>query len=115
MSKYDVKVLSSPETTGGPSWVVTMENAVSEDEVQRLKIALGVAAGYETSSEMSAEANYEQRINTLQRTDVDQCLVKEDCYRDDLTQNVLQRISNLVGMEEGNSEYLQLLRYEPGQ
>ena len=38
-----------------------------------------------------------------------------DCYKDELVQNVLQRIAELTGIPDINSEYLQLLQYETGQ
>ena len=37
------------------------------------------------------------------------------CYEDDTAQAVIQRLSNLTGIDDANSEYLQLLRYETGQ
>ena len=49
LSKYDVKVLSSP-ATGGP-WVLTMENLVSEEEANRL-IELGGELGYARSTDV---------------------------------------------------------------
>jgi hypothetical protein len=58
LSKYEVEVLSSPETTGGP-WVLTMENVVEEHEAKRL-IEMGTAQGYERSTEISPEANWKQ-------------------------------------------------------
>jgi prolyl 4-hydroxylase len=37
------------------------------------------------------------------------------CYRDPTAQQVMQRIANITGIDEMNSENLQLLRYELGQ
>jgi prolyl 4-hydroxylase len=39
----------------------------------------------------------------------------DQCYDDPLAQQVMQRISNITGIDETNSENLQLLRYEKGQ
>ena len=39
LSEYDVKILSSPNSTDGP-WVITLDNAVTEEESLRL-IELG--------------------------------------------------------------------------
>lgn len=37
------------------------------------------------------------------------------CYRNATAQAVIHRLSDLTGVPEENSEYLQMLRYEPGQ
>jgi hypothetical protein len=48
LSKHDVQILSSPDTTGGP-WIITMENVVSEEEASRF-IELGSQMGFQRSS-----------------------------------------------------------------
>jgi prolyl 4-hydroxylase len=50
-SKYDVKVLSSPDNIDRGPWVLTMENFVGEDEANRL-IELGSVEGYERSTDV---------------------------------------------------------------
>ena len=47
LSKYEVEILSSPETTSGP-WIIQMENVISEEEAESL-IRLGGIEGYEES------------------------------------------------------------------
>jgi prolyl 4-hydroxylase len=37
------------------------------------------------------------------------------CYEDEVAKRVSARIENVTGIPERNAEYLQLLRYEPGQ
>jgi prolyl 4-hydroxylase len=37
------------------------------------------------------------------------------CYKDPIAERVMERLVNLTGIDETNSEFLQLLRYEPGQ
>ena len=39
----------------------------------------------------------------------------DDCYTNETAKLVMDRISNLVGIDERNAEYLQLLRYEVNQ
>lgn len=39
----------------------------------------------------------------------------EDCYEDPIAQRVMQRIENITGIPDANSENLQLLRYEKSQ
>lgn len=45
LSKYDVKVLSSPDNGDEHPWVLTMENVITESEAERL-IELGAVEGY---------------------------------------------------------------------
>lgn len=40
---------------------------------------------------------------------------QHECYEDAHAQAVMERLSNLTGINETNSEYLQLLRYDVGQ
>lgn len=37
------------------------------------------------------------------------------CYRNATTQALVHRLEEITGIPDANSEYLQLLRYEPGQ
>jgi prolyl 4-hydroxylase len=39
----------------------------------------------------------------------------EDCYKDELNQNVLRTVENITGIPENHSEYWQFLKYEVGQ
>jgi prolyl 4-hydroxylase len=39
----------------------------------------------------------------------------EDCYNDELNQNVLRTVENVTGIPDNHSEYWQLLKYEVGQ
>lgn len=41
--------------------------------------------------------------------------IATDCYSHPLTQRVAERIQNLTGVPTTNSEFFQVLRYEPGQ
>lgn len=114
LSEYDVEILSSPKTTGG-SWIITMENVVSEEEAKRL-IELGAVEGYERSSDvgkMKFDGSTEKNLNDDRTSTNAWCLGK--CYKDDKAQDVIQRLTNITGIPEANSEYLQLLRYEAGQ
>jgi prolyl 4-hydroxylase len=89
-----------------------MDNVVEEHEAKRL-IEMGTAQGYERSTEISPEVNWNQRVS-LSRTSTN-TWCRNGCYSDELAQTVIHRISNLTEIDERNSEYLQLLRYEPGQ
>jgi prolyl 4-hydroxylase len=114
-SKYDVEILSSPLTTDGGPWVITMENVVSELEAERL-IELGAVEGYKRSSDVGklrADGSHESKVNDGRTSTNAWC--QNECYEDEVAQRVIHRISNFTDIPEANSENLQLLRYEPGQ
>jgi prolyl 4-hydroxylase len=124
--QFGPKVLSRPdlapgdtaETTdynvGGP-WMLLFENAITDEEANQL-IELGAKAGYERSSdvgERKVDGTYGKSVNHG-RTSTNAWCVGE-CYEDPLAQSVMNRIVNITGIPEPNSENLQLLRYEKDQ
>lgn len=112
-SQYSVEILSSPETNG--PWVIQMDDVVSEKEAWRL-IELGEELGYERSTEvgrMNADGTLKKVVNT-QRTSTN-AWCDDICYEDEYASAVIDRLSLLTGINETNSEDLQLLRYETGQ
>jgi prolyl 4-hydroxylase len=114
LSRYDTKILSSPGTTGGP-WVVTMEDVVSREEAEHL-IELGEIEGYERSSglgDLKADGSYESNVYSARTSTNSWCY--QDCYKNATALAVVDRLSKITGINETNSEYLQLLRYEEGQ
>lgn len=113
-SQYDVDILSSPSTTGGP-WIITMENVLGAREAHRL-IELGHDAGYERSSEVGkVRAGFVDKDVTEARTSTSTWCRHENCVQDQTTLRVLDRLSQMTNIPQTNGEYLQLLRYEPGQ
>ena len=112
---YSVEILSSPTTTNGGPWVITMENVVSDLESEHM-IELGSAMGYETSVEittLSPDGTAPSRVSARRTSTNAWCM--GDCYDDEVSKRIIQRLSNLTGIPEANSEYLQLLKYERGQ
>lgn len=133
LSKHSVETLSSPATDG--PWIITMENVVTEDEAERL-IELGAVEGYKRSTDvgkMKADGTTERYIEQRRATRVVSMLIvffclialpskvstrrtssnawcQHDCYEDPKAQAVISRIANLTGIDEENSEYLQLLK-----
>ena len=114
LSKYDVQVLSSPKTNG--PWVITMENVLSQYEADRL-IALGNREGYERSLDVGGIKfdGTTDNVETKDRTSTNAWCRSPGCLGDDTVQDVTNRISELVGIPETNSEHFQMLRYEQGQ
>jgi prolyl 4-hydroxylase len=113
LSKYSVEILSSP-STGGP-WVLTLDDVVSEEEAERL-IELGATQGYKRSTDVGKilpDGNFEEKVSTGRTSTNAWC--NDECGNDEVAQRVAHRISNFTGIDDANSEYLQLLKYEPGQ
>jgi len=114
LSQYETKILSSPDNNGGP-WVITMENVISDEEAAHL-IELGGMQGYERSygvGQLKASGTYINNIIPGRTSTNAWC--KEDCYRNETSSTVANRLSQITGIKESNSEFLQLLRYEEGQ
>lgn len=96
-------------------WVVTYEDFLSEAETAALLAALG-SRELERSANVGGMDTKGKTLKSLdnRRTSTNawcdaECASKED------VRVVQWRIGNLTGITEAQSEYLQLLRYEPGQ
>jgi len=114
LSQYSVEILSSPTITDGP-WVITIDDVVSAEEAETL-IELGKEKGFERSETVGlkqANGSHGSRVASGRTSSNTWC--QEKCYNNTKATNVIQRLSNLTGIDEMNSEYLQLLQYEPGQ
>lgn len=113
LSKYDVQILSSPEMDG--PWVITMENVVSPKEAERF-IELGTRKGYRRSlgvGEVKYDGTVEDVESNVRTSSNAWC--QDECYEDATAQAVTERIVDMIGIPEGNAEFIQLLRYEVGQ
>ena len=114
LSTYSVEILSSPHKNGGP-WVITMENVINETEAEQL-IELGSIEGYKRSSDvgkLNADGTFQSEVNEGRTSTNAWC--QNTCYKNETALTVAYRLSNLTGISERNSEYLQLLKYESGQ
>jgi prolyl 4-hydroxylase len=121
--QYNMRIHSSPRSNqaqheeggnDGP-WVVTLDDFLSPAECERL-IQLGHDIGYERSEDVGAQkfdGTHEPLINPDRTSTTAWCL--DDCFDDPVTLAVRERIEELTGIPDANSEYLQLLRYEEGQ
>ena len=115
-SQHAVAILSSPDSNTNGPWILTMENILSEAEVQRL-IDIGSELGYKKSFDMGQKLpdgvhdkhNDDGRTASVARCDTPKC---DD---DPLVQVVHRRLSEMVNISWIHSEGVQLLRYEEGQ
>ena len=124
--KYNPTALSRPQlkrdgtpadgvTKDGP-WVVLLENFVEEAEADRL-VELGKQQGYERSSDVGKEKPDGSHDATVSdsRTSHNTWCQKTSCTEDPLVAPVIERVARVSKTNVTNSEYLQLLQYEPGQ
>jgi prolyl 4-hydroxylase len=125
--KYQPKIHSMPKSEmevsdtsvnddikDGP-WVVTLDNFLTDDECDRL-IGLGRDRGYERSADVGAQkfdGTFDSFQNDGRTSHNTWC--QDACYDDPTTKSVLNKIENLTGIPDPNSEYLQLLQYDVGQ
>jgi prolyl 4-hydroxylase len=124
--QYEPKVLSAPSYLAGDieetadykvdgPWVVILDNVVTESEAERL-IELGAIEGYEQSfagGKLKPDGTYEPGFSQTRTSSNAWC--KGECYKDPIAQRVIERITNITKIPETNSEYLQMLKYNPGE
>ena len=109
-----ITIVSSPTKTNGP-WIVTLDNFLTQSECSRL-IEVGVQEGFRRSEDMGKATFYGSRSSykTDERTSTN-AWCTEICHEDSIIRPVLDRIENLTDIPDTNHEWLQLLKYEPGQ
>ena len=111
-------ILSSPETTAGGPWVVQFDNFIRPEECDSL-ISHGGSIGYASSVTVGTVVKFdgtrEGNANNPARTSTNAWCNSDPCKNDTHTRNVFDRIENVTGIPERNSEALQLLRYQEGQ
>ncbi|KAL7527106.1 hypothetical protein ACHAXR_001807, partial [Thalassiosira sp. AJA248-18] len=124
--KYNPKALSRPKLKrdGTPApgveidgpWVILLENFVTAEEADRL-IEIGKQQGYIRSGDVGKEkpdGSHESLVSDSRTSHNTWCL-NPSCYKDPLVAPVVERIANATKTRFENSEYLQILQYEPGQ
>jgi len=104
--------------TDGP-WIVTLDNFLTDEECDRL-IELGATEGYERSYLAEDEDWDEEELKKEYETDdawrtSSNSWCQNECYEDPVAQRVIGKIANTTGVPDAYSEYLQLLKYVPGQ
>ena len=121
--RYEPIAVSMPNPTeeqkekgiiDGP-WVIVFDNFLTFEECDRL-IDLGAIEGYEVSTDVGRkkfDGTYASSVTSCRTSTSAWCKTK--CYDDVVAKRVSARIENITGIPEPNAEYLQLLRYEPGQ
>lgn len=114
---YPVQILSSPSNDGkqdGP-WVLILDDVISPEEAKQI-IELGEQRGYAESTQVKGinpDGGLTSYAST-HRTSYNAWCEKE-CFEDETVQNVTARLGQITGIAHNFSEYLQLLKYSPGQ
>jgi prolyl 4-hydroxylase len=120
---YKPKVLSRPrpfpeedvDYQEGP-WVVIFDTFLTDHECDAL-VELGAEEGYERSGLVGVNTNldgsFENLVGETRTSENAWCV--DDCYENATAQVVMEKIENLTGFPETNSENLQMLKYEVEQ
>mmetsp|Transcript_2884 Transcript_2884/g.6020 ORF Transcript_2884/g.6020 Transcript_2884/m.6020 type:complete len:663 (-) Transcript_2884:56-2044(-) len=96
----------------GP-WIVTLDNFLTDEECDNL-IRLGHVEGYGVSTIYGEDGEEDEEDEDEYRTSTNSWC-QEECYRNPGARAVIDKIANLTDIPDAYSEYLQLLRYIPGQ
>ncbi len=123
--QFEPKVLSRPDFAPGDTesnatyilgpWVLMLENILSEEEAKRL-IELGGDQGYKLSGgvgKLNFDGTIESDIVEVRTSENAWCV--DACYNDPIAKQVMARLQNITDIPDGNTEFLQLLRYQVGQ
>lgn len=112
---YHTQVLLQPTPEKDAPWVVIIEDFLTDEECQTL-IDLGGVRGYERSKDVGAkkfDGTYDSHLSSGRTSSNTWCL--DECYEHEVTKRVIEKIENITGIPDANSEYLQLLEYQEGQ
>lgn len=122
---YEPHVVSRPQLLPGDTeatasyklgpWIITLEDVVTEEEANRL-IELGTKEGFERSADIGEpkiDGTFEMVFSENRTSTNAWC--QNECYNDTAAKSVMERIQNITNIQESNSEFLQLVRYEDGQ
>jgi hypothetical protein len=109
LSQYSPRVLSRDP------WLIVFDSFLDETEVAELR-SVFEARKLERSSNvgrMNALGRYEKSVDSSRTSENAWC--DGECAHIPSVSRISQRIGNATGCPEMHSEFLQLLRYEPGQ
>jgi prolyl 4-hydroxylase len=113
--KYSPNVLSGPQDENQGPWIVTLDDFLTQEECDAL-IQHGADQGYSKSmgiGEMNEDGTYSDAELTGRTSTNTWC--DENSTDNPLIKGVIDRIEHLVQVPYSHAEFLQLLKYEPGQ
>jgi len=122
-AKFKPRTIQRPYKSGdtrkrtwtlGP-WMVALDEFLTDEECDRL-IEVSQERGFGQSEEIikkvKPDGSFERRISTYRTSSNTWC--DRACQQDSLISGVIDRIANVTGVPEVNSEPLQVLKYENG-
>jgi len=97
-------------------WLITLDNVFNEEEAQRI-IELG-GKNFRRSSDAGemvddGSQQFESVVSDARTSENDWCVY--GCWDDPIIQQVITKMENVTLVPRINSEFLQVLKYEPGQ
>ena len=125
MTNYTVQIISRPqEKVSDPTlemqqhpWILSFDEFLTNEECDKL-IELGHQVGYIRShdtGEVKADGSYEAVQSDGRTSSGAFCSYPSNCRNDDVVQRIHDRIAKVTGIPTGNSEDLQILKYEQGE
>lgn len=112
IARYSPSVLSQPPDG---AWVVVFDSFLTPEECKVL-LEMGDREGYERSTDVGKrqfDGSYDKHESDSRTSQNAWC--RDDCYENPVARGVMDKIANLTGIPEQNSEHLQLLKYDVGQ
>jgi prolyl 4-hydroxylase len=124
MTNYTVQILSRPQEKvldvsleyEQHPWIISFDNFLTDEECDKL-IELGYVVGYVRSldaGEVKADGSFEGITSDDRTSSGAFCGYSSNCRSDDVAQRIHDRIAKVTGIPVGNSEDLQILKYEVG-
>lgn len=120
-SIHDTNIQSDTSSTplhNGP-WIISIDNFITDEECNRL-IELGSIEGYDASGlSEEDEITEEELVGVIDEEDKyrtsTNAWCRHECYQDPIAWQVISKIEKLTGIPDSYHEYMQLVKYTPGQ
>lgn len=110
--QYDVQIISREPQ--GP-WIATLDNFITELESAALLSTTEKGMRRSTDQgEINAETGVQSQITSQKRTSTN-AWCEQECTSHPAVKNLLRRMSEVVGVPQGNFEDPQVLRYQKGE
>jgi len=95
-------------------WLVVLDDFLTQEEVDGvLSVGTKNMKRSKDAGRMTSSGKFES-IKSNKRTSENAWCI-DDCYRSDVVQTVNRKMTEITGIPQENFEYLQVLRYMPGQ
>jgi len=120
MTEYSVTVHSRPSddpVSEALPWIISLDDFLTDEECDSI-IQHGFDTGYKRSEDVGKQ-KFDGTVDSTQskgRTSENAwCSTRNGCREELIPKRILDRMSTILGIPSGNSEDLQILKYEVGQ